>query len=312
MWRDVELRDLRIFLVLAGELHFGRTAERMGISQPGVSEAVRVLESRLGVKVFDRTSRRVRLTPAGEELRGALVPALGALERALAQVSELSQAVRGLLRVGFVLTTEGPALSRLVAAFQARYPACEVRLAEVETFDAYRPLRRGDIDVLCNWLAVDEPDLVARAAFASYQRALVVASTHRLAGQQVVSVEDLAGQEVVLLPPSTPAAVYDLLIPPRTPSGRPIRRTQPAQTVNEVLSLVARGRIVHPTSSTIPIFNRDDVTLIPIGDLPPLPLGLVWCASRENPRIRAFNDVARSMTAFEQRPGPPQATTADG
>jgi DNA-binding transcriptional LysR family regulator len=312
MWRDVELRELRIFLVLADELHFGRTAERMGISQPGVSEAVRVLESRLGVKVFDRTSRRVRLTPAGEELRGSLAPALAALERALAQVSELSQAVRGLLRVGFVLTTEGPALSRLVAAFQARYPACEVRLAEVETFDAYRPLRRGDIDVLCNWLAVDEPDLTAGAAFASYQRALVVASTHRLARQQVVSVEDLAGEEVARLPPTTPPAVYDLLIPPRTPSGRPIRRTQPARTVNEVLSLVARGRIVHPTSSSIPIFNRDDVTLVPIGDLPPLPLGLVWCASRENPRIRAFNDVARLMSAFEQRPGPPQATTAGG
>jgi DNA-binding transcriptional LysR family regulator len=153
MWRDVELRELRIFLALADELHFGRTAERLGISQPGVSEAVRVLESRLGVKVFDRTSRRVRLTPAGEELKRNVMPALAALDHALAETSQLSRAVRGLLRVGFVLTTEGPALSRLVAAFQARYPACEVRLQEVETFDAYRGLRRGDIDVLCNWLA---------------------------------------------------------------------------------------------------------------------------------------------------------------
>ena len=297
MWRDLELRELRIFLALADELHFGRTAERLGISQPGVSEAVRILESRLGVKVFDRTSRRVRLTPAGEALRRDLTPALAALDRALARTSELSRAVRGLLRVGFVLTTEGPALSRLVSAFQARYPACEVRLTEVETFDAYRPLRRDDIDVLCNWLAVDEPDLTAGTAFARYQRALVVAPAHRLAGQPTVSIEELADEEVALLPPSTPAAVYDLLIPPRTPSGRPIRRTQPAQTVNEVLSLVARGLIVHPTSSTIPIFNRDDVVLIPIGDLPPLPLGLVWCTSRENPRIRALNDIAGSMTA---------------
>jgi DNA-binding transcriptional LysR family regulator len=96
MWCDVELRELRIFLVLADELHFGRTAERLSISQPGVSEAVRVLESRLGVKVFDRTSRRVRLTPAGEALRRSLVPALAAVDRALAQTSELSGAVRGL------------------------------------------------------------------------------------------------------------------------------------------------------------------------------------------------------------------------
>jgi DNA-binding transcriptional LysR family regulator len=297
MWHDVELRELRIFLVLADELHFGRTAERLGISQPGVSEAVRVLESRLGVKVFSRTSRRVRLTPAGEGLKQSLAPALAALDQALAQTSELSRAVRGLLRVGFVLTTEGPALSRLVATFQARYPACEVRLQEVETFDAYRALRRGDIDVLCNWLAVDEPDLIAGTAFAYYPRALAVAATHRLASQSTVSIEDLANEDVALLPPTIPPAVYDLVVPPRTPSGHPIRRTQPVQTINEILSLVARGRIVHPTSSTVPIFNRDDIVLIPIQGLPPIPLGLVWRTSRENPRIRALNDVARSMIA---------------
>jgi len=108
MWRDVELRELRIFLTLADELHFGRTAKRLGISQPGVSEAVRVLESRLGVKVFDRTSRRVRLTPAGEALRRNLEPALAAVDQALADTSELSVAVRGLLRIGFVLTPRAP------------------------------------------------------------------------------------------------------------------------------------------------------------------------------------------------------------
>jgi DNA-binding transcriptional LysR family regulator len=295
MWRDVELRELRIFLTLADELHFGRTAERMGISQPAVSEAVRVLESRLGVKVFDRTSRRVRLTPAGEQLRRTLQPALAGLDQALAEASELSRAVRGLLRVGFVLTTDGPALSGLITAFQSRYPACEVRLSEVETFDAYRALRRGDIDILCNWLAVGEPDLTVGTAFAYYQRALAVAPSHRLAGQAAVSVEDLANEEVALLPPSTPAAVYDLLIPPRTPSGRPIRRTQPIQTINEILSLVARGRIVHPTSSDVPIFDRGDIVLIPINDLPPLPLGLVWRTSQENPRIRALDATAQSL-----------------
>jgi DNA-binding transcriptional LysR family regulator len=317
MWRDVELRELRIFLVLADELHFGRTAGRLGVSQPAVSEAVRVLESRLGVKVFDRTSRRVRLTPAGEDLKRSLVPALAALDQALAQTSELSHAVRGLLRVGFVLTTEGPALSRLTAAFQARYPACEVRLQEVETFDAYRALRRGDIDVLCNWLAVDEPDLTAGTAFAHYPRALAVAAAHRLASKSTVSIEDVADEEVASLPPTIPPAVYDLIVPPRTPSGRPIRRTQPVQTINEILSLVARGRIVHPTSSAVPIFNRDDVVLIPIADLPPIPLGLVWCTSRENPRIRALNEIASSMTAAPSsvpdasRPGAPSKPSVD-
>jgi hypothetical protein len=81
--------------------------------------------------------------------------------------------------------------------------------------------------------------------------------------------------------------IYDLLVPPYTPSGHPIRRTQPIRTINEILSFVARGRIVHPTSSTVPIFDRGDVVLIPIDDLSSLPLGLVWCTGRENPGIRA-------------------------
>jgi len=297
MWKNVELRELRIFLVLAEELHFGRTAERLGISQPGVSEAVRALESRLGVKLFDRTSRRVGLTPAGEALRRDLVPALAALDRVLAETSELSHAVRGLLRLGFVLTTEGPALSRLVTAFQARYPGCELRLQEVDTFDAYRELRRGDVDVVCNWLAPGEPGLVTGTAFAFYERALAVAPGHRLAGETTVSVEDLANEEVALLPSSIPPGVYDLISPPRTPSGRTIPRTQPAATINEILSFVARGRIVHPTSPDVPIFARDDIVLVPISDLPPLPLGLVWCAGRENRRIRALDQTARSIAA---------------
>jgi len=295
MWRDVELRELRIFLVLVDELHFGRTADRLGISQPGVSQAVRALESRLGATLFDRTSRRVQLTPAGEGLRARLTPALAALDGALAETTDPSGHVGGMLRIGFVLTTEGPALSRLVAAFHARYPACEVRLQEVETFDAYRALRQGDVDVLCNWLAVDEPDLSAGTVFAYYARALAVAPEHRLAKKRTVSVEDLAGEEVALFPRSTPSAVYDLLVPPRTPSGRTIRRTQPIKTINEILSFVARGVIVHPTSATVPIFDRADVVLIPFDDMPQIPLGLVWCTSRENPRIRALNDTARAM-----------------
>ena len=242
-------------------------------------------------------SRRVTLTPAGEGLFCDLIPALAALDRALEETSQLGRTVRGLLRAGFVLTTEGPALSRLIAAFQARYPACEVRLQEVETFDAYRRLRRGDIDVLCNWLAPGEPDLVTGIAFAFYERALAVAPAHRLAGNVTVSVEDLADEEVALLPSSVPPGVYDLISPPRTPSGRAIRRTQPVQTVNEILSLVARGRIVHLTSPAVPVFARDDIVLIPVNDLPPLPLGLVWCVRRDYPRIRALDQAARSMLA---------------
>ena len=95
--------------------------------------------------------------------------------------------------------------------------------------------------------------------------------------------------------PSFPPALYDAIFPPRAPSGREIRRGPPVRSIHELVSLVARGQIVHPTASGIPMFTRDDIALVPIADLPPLPLGLIWVTAHENARIRALAETARSI-----------------
>jgi HAMP domain-containing protein len=89
--------------------------------------------------------------------------------------------------------------------------------------------------------------------------------------------------------------LYDAIIPPCAPSGRAIRRTQPVRSIHELVALVARGRIVHPTATGIPMFGRDDITLVPIRDLPPLPLGLIWCTAHHNARIQALAETVRSL-----------------
>lgn len=294
MWSAVELRELRIFLALAEELHFGRTAERLHISQPGVSEAIRTLEARLGGRLFDRTSRRVRLTPAGQEFRHDLVPALAALDRALAQASDNAASVAGPLRIGFTSTSEAPALNRLIEAFQARHPDCQVSFHEVAVLDPYAGLRRGDVEVLVNWLAVDEPGLTAGPPIARYDRVLAVARHHRLAIRASVLLEDL-GDEQMAQPLGLPAALRDAILPPRTPSGRTIPRTEPVRSVNEIIAHVARGTIVHPTMTGVSLFLRDDIVLVPIEDLPPLPVGLIWSTVHENAKIQALGEVARAI-----------------
>jgi DNA-binding transcriptional LysR family regulator len=295
MWTAVELRELRIFLALAEELHFGRTAERLRISQPGVSEAIRGLEARIGARLFERTSRRVSLTSDGEELRGNLVPALAAVDRELAQASDHAASVAGRLRIGFTSTTDGPPLHRLIDEFRSRHPDCQVIPHEVDTGDPYAAVRRGDVDVLVNWLAVDEPDLTAGPAISLHSRLLVVARSHRLATRWSVLIEDLADEQVVLMPPPFPAALHDAILPPRTPTGRPITRAQPVRSINEIAAHVAHGRIVHVTMTRVPVFTRDDVVLIPIQDLAPTPLGLIWSTARENAKIRALGEIARAI-----------------
>lgn len=295
MWTAVELRELRIFLALAEELHFGRTADRLHISQPGVSEAVRGLEARIGTRLFERTSRRVSLTPAGEEFRSSLVPALSALDRALARASDRAASIIGPLRIGFTQTTDGPPLHRLIDAFQSCHPGCEVSLHEVDTADPYAAVRRGDVEVLINWLAVDEPDLTSGPAIALHSRVLVVARRHRLASRPSVLLEDLGDEQVALMPRSFPAALFDAILPPRTPSGRPIARTQLVRSISQIAAYVAHGRIVHVTMTGIPVFARDDVVFVPIQDLAPLPLGLIWSTAREDAKIRGLGEVASAI-----------------
>jgi DNA-binding transcriptional LysR family regulator len=298
MWTTVELRELRIFLALAEDLHFGRTAERLRISQPSVSGAIRSLERQLGGRLFDRTSRRVRLTAAGQELQRSIAPIIEELQGALARAGDTAAGIGGLLRVGFTSTTDGPTLSRLIEDYQSRHPDGQVILHEVNSGDPYDALRRGDVDVLVNWLAVDEPDLTAGPTISLHDRLLVVARSHRLATRTSVLIEDLADEQVALLPAPFPAALYDAILPPRTPSGRPIPRTQLVRSINEIAAHVMHSRIVHVTMSGVAVFARDDAALIPIQDLAPIPLGLIWSTARENAKIRALAEVARALGPY--------------
>ena len=167
----------------------------------------------------------------------------------------------------------------------------------VSNFDPYSALRRGELDVLVNWLAVDEPDLTVGPVLEYRDRVLAVASasTRWPPGRRYRSRSSPTGRWRRMTPPFPPA-LYDAIFPPRTPSGREIRRTQPVRSIHELVALVARGQIVHPTASGIPMFTRDDIALVPITDLPPLPLGLIWVRrARERPDPGPAPETARSI-----------------
>ncbi len=293
----MDVQQVEAFLAVADELHFGRAAERLVQSRPRVSKLIASLEREVGGALFDRTSRRVRLTPLGTRFRDQLRPGYAQMLAALADARAAATQASGVLRVGFTVTTGGEALTRLVTVFGSVRPGCQVILKEVSIGDPYAPLRRDEIDVLVNWLAVDEPDLTAGPVIDRCDRVLAVAAGHSLAAGPPVTAEDLADLEMAWVPPSVPTALYDALIPPRTPSGRPVRRTQQVEGLHHTLALVASGRMVHLTVASLPLAQRADITLIPITGLPPLPLGLIWCTTHENARIRALAQTAVAMSS---------------
>ncbi len=282
----MELEQVEVFLTLAEELHFGRTAERMHVSQPRVSRLVAALERHIGGALFERSSRRVRLTALGVKLYAELAPAYATLCAAVDNAKAMARQLGGVLRVGFTQTTAYEPVSRLLASFAATHPDCDVVQSEMSYGDMYGPLRRGEIDVLINWLYLDEPDLVAGPVIERQQRVLAVARTDPFARRASVRWEDLAERSVARFD-DLPAAFVAGMIPGRTPSGRAVPSSVLVKSMSEIFALVAAGVIVHPTLASMQRLRpRTDIAWLPIEDMPPAELGLVRRRGDDNPLVR--------------------------
>ncbi|WP_225100200.1 LysR family transcriptional regulator [Streptomyces sp. CoH27] len=288
----MELTEIEAFLALAEELHFGRTAERLRLSQSRVSQLIRSLERRVGAPLFTRTSRRVALTPLGEHTRRTVGAAYTGLKKSYEETCALAQGMVGTLCVGFLGCLNGPPLTDLVVAFGRLHPACEVTVAEVSWADPYGPLRAGEIDVLFTLLPLDEPDLRVGPVLVSYGRVLAVARDHALAGRDTVDIEDLADSVLLDGPAELPEALRHGYCPPFTPLGRPLRRGKGSRTYQEALHRVAAGETVWTTHEGLfHTYAHPGVVHRPLTGLPPANAALVWRADTETAKIRAFTGL---------------------
>jgi len=145
--RSLEFRHLRCFLALAEELHFGRAAQRLAISQPPLSVAIQQLEASVGARLFDRDSKGVRLTPAGQAFRAGAQGLLDRAEDACALAREVQAGEVGRLRLGFVGSTLFNGLSAWLQAFQASHPRVEVVVVELNSQDQIDALLGEELDL---------------------------------------------------------------------------------------------------------------------------------------------------------------------
>ncbi|GAA2808087.1 LysR family transcriptional regulator [Nonomuraea dietziae] len=287
----MEFRELECFVVLSEELHFARAAERLYLSPGRVSQLVRALETRVGARLFDRTSRRVRLTPLGERFLADLRPAYEGLGAALTRARSAARLVEGVLRVGF-LGTPTEVVTSTVREFERRNPACEVELVEVPMADPFGKLRVGRVDVSFTLLPVDEPDLETGAGLNKVQMQVALSPRHPLADRARIEAEELAQLPLVGLDDPAPRRWRELVAPTSTPMGRPIPSAGTVSTSQEGLTQVAlnRGAMLFCTP-TAAYHGRDDVTFVPVAGLPDSVLGLVWRKEGETAAVRAFQQA---------------------
>ncbi|MFE7803018.1 LysR family transcriptional regulator [Nocardia sp. NPDC057440] len=289
----VERNEIEAFLTLCEELHFGRTAERLRVSTAHVSKTIKAVERQVGVALFDRTSRKVALTPVGAQLRDELRPAYEQMQRSVRNARLAGRGIAGTLRVGYFGSAGGRYLLEVGEKFHARYPECEVRITEMQLSDGANRLRSGEVEALLCCFPMCEPDMAIGPPLISEDKMLAVASGHDFARRQTVSLEDLADVEMIQNPPELPADFDEFHHPKRTPSGRRIPPGPTATTFQEILALVGAGKGVYLTTTQAPLFyTRPDVTFVPVTDAPPLQFGLGWMSTGLTRRVEALVQVA--------------------
>jgi DNA-binding transcriptional LysR family regulator len=299
MWETIELREIRVFLALADELHFGRAAERLGVTQSRVSQSLRTLEAKLGDRLVHRTSRRVALTAAGERFLADVAPAH---ERLVAVLQ--GAAHEATLRIGLLTSiTTGPRLIELIGVFEERHPGCSVEVKELALSDRFEPLRAGDVDVIAGRVAGDEPDLVTGPVLAHERWVLAVAADHPLSQRAEVTTDDIADYEVSDVRGLVPAELVGVIVPEKAASGRPMKRRRLRHhDWSELTTMLARGKLVHPTTASIGAQFPPGIRCVPIADLPAWPSALVWRRNDRSPWLRAFAGVAEEVLGDPGKP----------
>ncbi|GIV77761.1 MAG: LysR family transcriptional regulator [Litorilinea sp.] len=197
----MELRQLRYFLTVAEEGHFTRAAEKLYISQPALSQQIRQLEEEVGMALFERLPRAIRLTTAGATLAVHARRILQAVEEAQTALAELAGLARGSLRIGVVQTVNAYWMPQLVARFTRQYPAIELHVDELPADDIEAGLLDGTLHVGIGFVPPTSRDIQTESLFTE-ELVLIVAQEHPLAAQAEVPVQEVAQFPLILLPRS--------------------------------------------------------------------------------------------------------------
>ncbi|MDX3431980.1 MULTISPECIES: LysR family transcriptional regulator [unclassified Streptomyces] len=289
----VELRDIEIFLTLAEELHFGRTADRLHVSQARVSQSIAKQERRIGARLFARTSRRVELTPIGAQLREDLS---AGYQQILDGTRAATAAARGTTST-LALGLHGPQAhyyTHVLDLFRARHPDVRLRIQEINFADPFGALRNGSVEVATSWLPVREPDLTVGPAVAIEPLVLMVAADHPLTTRDRVSMEDLADWQLPHSAAPIPEYWQQTLVPTHTPGGRPIRRGPKVSTIQEVAAVVAAGEaicLIHGDAAQY--YQWPGLRYLRPYDAPLGTWVLIWPTAGETDLVQALAQAAR-------------------
>ncbi len=291
---DLEVRQLRYFMAVADELHFGRAAERLAMAQPPLSRAIRELERQLGVQLFERTTRQVALTPAGHVLQREAHIVLDAATAAAERTRHAGRET-ATLRVALKADYDAGLLPEILTAYEEDESSQPVEVLLGGRGDQVIALREGRADVALLPAPVVGQDLDVEPLLTE-PRVVALAATDPLAARHELSLADLAGR---LLPDGTRADHEGT--PPEASTPVPAVLSGGGLDLAQIFSLVEIGTIVwFPPLSLARRHARAHIAYRRVVDVPPSTLVVAWPQASRSTAVAAFVRAAVAVCAAAQ------------
>lgn len=286
------LDQVRGFVAVADELHFGRAAERLQMTQPPLSRQIQRLEREVGARLLDRDQRSVALTAAGEAFLVDARRLLATADAARVRARRIDAGAAGLVRLAFTANAAGEVLPAVLAEAASTLPDVQLDLVEMVSTDQVRALHEGAIDV-----GLARPpfgDGLVSEVIHREPLLLAVPAGHPLASADEIALADVVATPLIMYAPTTARYFHDLVM-----RLLPAPRPTVAHTVTQVLtmlSLVAGGRGVALVPASASRLQIAGVVLRELDELPPEPveLHLLTIAGGRNPAADALADVVRA------------------
>ncbi|MGQ0655392.1 MAG: LysR family transcriptional regulator [Betaproteobacteria bacterium] len=288
--------QLRYFIAVAERLHFGRAAAALHISQPPLSRAIRALEERLGVALFNRSRRRVELTPEGARLVEEARRLLEQLERAVHEVRAMAGGERGRLRVGFVSRADYGVLPGLLKAYKAAHPGVGLALREMLSPEQAAALAAGELDFGLLLPPVSGAASLEHVVVQREQFVAALPARHPLAAERGrLAMKHLAGESFVMVPREIAPGLYDIVTGLAARAGFSLNVAQEAIQMQTVVSLVSSGLGAAIVPASVANLGRRGVVYRRLADKhPALELRLAW-------RTGPLGTAARDFVALATR-----------
>jgi DNA-binding transcriptional LysR family regulator len=292
----MELRHLRYFVAVAEELHFSRAAERLGIAQPPLSQQIRQLEDEIGVRLFNRGSRRIELTEAGTTLLEEARQILRHVDKAVRATNSTGHGKSGRLAIGFVGSAMADVLPTILRAFRQRHPRVELELEHVMTPLQIEAIRSGRFHVGFGRPPIKDESLEVVTVVKEHLLA-ALPSDHPLASRSRISLKAIADEPFIMVSRLQATSLHDQLIALCRQCGFSPKIAQEAMPYQTITSLVAAGLGVALVPSTVKAFARKGVSYIQLQEQPRnLEIVMFWQKSATpSPVLRSFLEVAQQV-----------------